>query len=400
MLVESGFRGVETALKDLPQDHLHSVIWSRPVVEVPALSRDVMVMDDTSTPDALLQLVVGGMQHISSIDKVAVGSLTERLPHKGPYVILHELHRSLLTSPTEAEFTALQNLFLTATEILWVVGGHSSGAMAEESLYDFSFGFARSVRREYAGLKFVVLQLDNCEPSTHLESIMGVFQHCLVENHGNNNTEMDFKASANILQFPRLVSHHQVLESIQYKDGHVKTEERSFRAEGKPLHLDMARAGSLDSMNFVQPSWALERQPLANDQIMIEIKASGLNFKDVLIALGSLPWQGLGRECSGVVVDVGEELKSQYQVGDKVLHWGTTLFASHARCHSETICKAPSHLDFAEAAATPVVYSTAYECLINVARLRKNETILIHTAAGGVGQAAVMLAKWIGADIY
>lgn len=133
---------------------------------------------------------------------------------------------------------------------------------------------------------------------------------------------------------------------------------------------------------------------------MIRIEATGLNFKDVLIGLGQLPWQGLGRECSGVVTQVGPELESHYKVGGRVLHWGMNLFASHARCRLETLAKAPAHLGFAEAAAVPVVYSTAFECLVNVARLKKRETVLIHAAAGGVGQAAVMLAQWIGAEIY
>jgi NADPH:quinone reductase-like Zn-dependent oxidoreductase/ubiquinone/menaquinone biosynthesis C-methylase UbiE len=400
MLVESGFRGVEASLKDLPQDHLHSVIWSRPVVEASPLLRDVMVMQDTSASDGLSQLLIDQMSQLSGIGQVALDSLTTSKALKGPHVILHELHRSILTSPTSAEFAALQNLFLTATEILWVVKGSSSGSQAEDLLHDFAFGFARSIRREYAGLKFVVLQLDDREPSGHSDSIMAVFQHCFIDNSGNSDIEMDFKASGEILQFPRLVPHARVLGSVQYKYGHIKTEERPFCVEDKPLQLDMTRAGSLDSMNFIQPNWASNGQPLADDQVKIEIKASGLNFKDVLIALGSLPWQGLGRECSGVVVEVGKKLESQYQAGEKVLHWGTDLFASHATCAAETICKAPSHLDFAEAAAIPVVYSTAYECLVNVAHLKKGETVLIHAAAGGVGQAAVMLARWIGADTY
>jgi hypothetical protein len=400
MLVERGFRGVEASLKDLPEDHLHSVIWSRPVAEASPLLRDVMVMQDTSASDRLSQLLIDQMSQLSGIGQVAVGSLVTAKPLKGPHVILHELHRSILTSPTSAEFEALQNLFLTATEILWVVKGSSSGSQAEDLLYDFAFGFARSIRREYAGLKFVVLQLDDCNPSRHSDSIVAVFQHCFIDNSGNSDIEMDFKASDGILRFPRLVPHPCVLDSVQHKYGHIKTEERPFCAEGKPLQLDMTRAGSLDSMNFIQPSWASNGQPLADDQVKIEIKASGLNFKDVLIALGSLPWQGLGRERSGIVVEVGRNLKSQYQAGDKVLHWGTDLFASHAKCPAETVCKAPSHLDFAEAAAIPVVYSTAYECLVNVAHLKKDETVLIHAAAGGVGQAAVMLAQWIGAEIY
>jgi NADPH:quinone reductase-like Zn-dependent oxidoreductase len=100
------------------------------------------------------------------------------------------------------------------------------------------------------------------------------------------------------------------------------------------------------------------------------------------------------------VVEVGRDLVSQFQIGDTVLHWGTGLFASHARCHVDTVAKAPANLGSGEAAAVPVVFGTVYECLINVARLEQGESILIHAAAGGVGQAAIMIARYLGAEMY
>jgi NADPH:quinone reductase-like Zn-dependent oxidoreductase len=185
------------------------------------------------------------------------------------------------------------------------------------------------------------------------------------------------------------------------KAGNVKTEVRAFSDRKRPLQLQMVHAGSLETMLFEQPAdFVTDERPLGSRELLIEIKGTGLNFKDILIALGSLPWQGLGRECCGVVVEVGRDIASQFQIGDTVLHWGTGLFASHARCHVDTVAKAPADLGFGEAAAVPVVFGTVYECLINVARLEPGESILIHAAAGGVGQAAIMLARHLGAEVY
>jgi hypothetical protein len=206
------------------------------------------------------------------------------------------------------------------TEILWVVKGHSSVVRAEHGLYGFAFGFARSIRREYASLKFMVLQLGDGEHYARSDNTKVVFQHCFIDNSRNDKIDMDFKASVNMLQFLRLVRHSRVLNSIWHKESHVETEERLFCAEGKLFQLDMARAGGLNSMTFNQPTWASDRPPLADDQDMVEIKATGLQFKNVLVALGFLPWQELGRECSGVVIEVGRELRLQHKVGQKVLH--------------------------------------------------------------------------------
>lgn len=124
-----------------------------------------------------------------------------------------------------------------------------------------------------------------------------------------------------------------------------------------------------------------------------------MNFKDVLIALGTLPWQGLGRECSGVIVAAGKKAQARFQTGDAVVHWGGSHFATHVRCKMTSIVKMPDNLSFMEAASIPIVFATAYASLIDSAQLRKNETVLIHAAAGGVGQAAIMIAQWVGAGV-
>jgi NADPH:quinone reductase-like Zn-dependent oxidoreductase/malonyl CoA-acyl carrier protein transacylase len=401
LLVGSGFNGVEASLKDHPEDHQHYIIWSRPKPTQADSPVSLTLLDDAHTAIGCSSSLAAHCSKALGAADIRFGRLTDCQRESGSFICLHELRRPLLAHPTNEEFGALQRLFETATEILWVVNGDGSQSEIEQSLFDFAFGFARSVRREYAGTKFVVLQLHDTDSDSRMSSISAIYKHCFVDNAGNNDVDMDYRVKDGIVQFPRLMPHRHMADLSLERAGQFKTEERAFACRDRPLQLQMTHAGSLETMVFEQPAELVsDGRPLGPRELLIEIKGTGLNFKDILIALGSLPWQGLGRECCGVVVEVGRDLVSQFQIGDTVLHWGTGLFASHARCHVDTVAKAPANLGSGEAAAVPVVFGTVYECLINVARLEQGESILIHAAAGGVGQAAIMIARYLGAEMY
>jgi NADPH:quinone reductase-like Zn-dependent oxidoreductase/SAM-dependent methyltransferase len=401
LLVSNGFIGVEASLKDHPEDHQHSIIWSRPKLAHTESSVGLTILDDAHTATGFSSSLAAHCSNALGVADIGFSRLTDLKQESGPFLCLHELNRPLLANPTDDEFEALQRLFETATEVLWVVNGDDTRLEIEQSLFDFAFGFARSIRREYAGTKFIVLQLHETDPESRMSSISAIYKHCFIDNAGDNHIDMDYRVKDGIVQFPRLVPHQDMTDVSLQKVGNFKTEERAFGCRERPLQLQMAHAGSLETMIYEQPTdLTTNARPLGPRELLIEIKGTGLNFKDILIALGSLPWQGLGRECCGVVVEVGRDLASQFQIGDTVLHWGTGLFASHARCHVDTVAKAPANLGSGEAAAVPVVFGTVYECLVNVARLEQGESVLIHAAAGGVGQATIMLARYLGAEIY
>jgi NADPH:quinone reductase-like Zn-dependent oxidoreductase/malonyl CoA-acyl carrier protein transacylase/SAM-dependent methyltransferase len=400
LLVGSGFTGVEASLKDHPEDHMNSIIWSRPVPAHTASPPSLTLLDDVQTADGFSNKLSDHFSSTLGVEEVALSSLEDCKWKRGPYVCLYELTRPLLTQPTDQEFAFVQKLLETATDILWVINGDESRSEVERALFNFAFGFARSIRREYASTKFVVLQLCDTEQETQKSSISAVYNHCFVENAGNNDIDMDYRVKDSIVEFPRLAPHRHMTEVSRQEAGDFNTEDRAFSSVERPLQLQMTHAGSLETMVYEQPDWVTGGKPLGDQELLIEVKGTGLNFKDILIALGSLPWQGLGRECCGVVVEVGRDLASQFQIGDAVIHWGTGLFASHARCTVDTVAKAPANLGFWDAAAVPVVFGTAYECLVHVARLEQGESVLIHAAAGGVGQAAIMLAKHLGATVF
>lgn len=143
------------------------------------------------------------------------------------------------------------------------------------------------------------------------------------------------------------------------------------------------------------------------DEVVIEIRAAGLNYRDVLLASGLLPAgaeagtagnQNLGLECAGVITAVGAEVTG-FAVGDKVFALTSAAMASHVTTKAAAVGHLPSGMDFTAAATLPVVLLTAHYGLDRLARLGPGETVLVHGAAGGVGQAALQLAMARGATV-
>ena len=138
-------------------------------------------------------------------------------------------------------------------------------------------------------------------------------------------------------------------------------------------------------------------------QVRIRPRAMGLNFRDLMKSLGIYPgsigaafW--LGDECAGVVDAVGPGVKG-LAPGDEVIAVAPAAFGSRTVTDARLVVAKPPGLTFEEAATIPIVFTTAWHCLVDVARLAQGETVLIHAGAGGVGLAAIQIAQKIGARV-
>jgi acyl transferase domain-containing protein/NADPH:quinone reductase-like Zn-dependent oxidoreductase/short-subunit dehydrogenase/acyl carrier protein len=152
---------------------------------------------------------------------------------------------------------------------------------------------------------------------------------------------------------------------------------------------------------------AVDRSTPQAGEVEIEIAATGLNFRDLMWMLSLLPddiledgFTGptLGLECAGRVARVGK-LVQGLQVGDRVVALAAAAFASHATVAASQVAKLPDGISITAAATIPVAFITAYYALIHQARLRRGEWVLIHGGAGGVGMAAIQVARSRGAKI-
>ncbi|WP_370231849.1 SDR family NAD(P)-dependent oxidoreductase [Cognatishimia sp.] len=168
-------------------------------------------------------------------------------------------------------------------------------------------------------------------------------------------------------------------------------------------YLERAVSGGLAKLSWT----ARPRRELAPQEVEVEVAATGLNYRDVMWAMGLLPEEALengfagptlGLECAGHVSRIGRDV-SDLKVGQSVLAFGPSCFASHLISDQAWVAALPEGIPAQDAAALPVAYFTAHYALMTLARLDADDTVLIHGGAGGVGLAAIAVAQKAGARI-
>lgn len=163
------------------------------------------------------------------------------------------------------------------------------------------------------------------------------------------------------------------------------------------FQLHIGRRGTLEALELVEQASI----PPQAHEIRVRVEAAGLNFRDVLNALDLYPGDPgpLGRECVGVVEQVGENVQA-FAVGQRVMGLASGAFGSIVTSRADHFQVVPNDWDAVAAATIPAVGITAWLSLIRLAHLAPGEKVLIHSAAGGVGMIAVQLAQWIGAEVF
>jgi acyl transferase domain-containing protein/acyl carrier protein len=165
----------------------------------------------------------------------------------------------------------------------------------------------------------------------------------------------------------------------------------------EPVALDVPAPGTLDRLEW-KPA---DRRPPSAGEIEIQVAATGLNFRDVLTALGMYegPAGAIGTECVGTIVGVGEGTTG-FRPGDEVMAFAGDTFRSFATVPAKAVVRRPASLSVEQAATIPATFLTAFYALDRLAQVARGERVLIHAAAGGVGLAAVQLAQRAGAEIF
>ncbi|MEU6357047.1 type I polyketide synthase, partial [Streptomyces sp. NPDC047072] len=158
-------------------------------------------------------------------------------------------------------------------------------------------------------------------------------------------------------------------------------------------------AGGTGSFDDIAPVVAPHR-PLPPGHVRLHQRAAGLNFHDVVVALNMVPGDdAFGGEGAGEVVETGPGVAG-LRVGDRVFGVMPDAFAPVTVADARTVVRMPQEWTWQQAAAVPAAHITAYYALVDLAGLRPGERILIHAATGGVGMAALHLARHLGAEVY
>ncbi|MEV0643077.1 SDR family NAD(P)-dependent oxidoreductase [Streptomyces sp. NPDC050619] len=166
---------------------------------------------------------------------------------------------------------------------------------------------------------------------------------------------------------------------------------------GDAWRLDIVDQGRLDGIALVPE----ERRPLGPGEVRVAMRAAGVNFRDVLNVLGMYPGDAgrMGLEGAGIIVETGPGV-DRLAVGDRVLGMLDAAFGPTAVADARQLAPIPKGWTYEQAASVPIVFLTAYYALVDLAGLQAGESVLIHAAAGGVGMAAVQLARHLGAEVY
>lgn len=314
-------------------------------------------------------------------------------PDKAIVICLLEIDRPRLSALSEDDFVSLRCLFSGCQQLLWVTSSTRS-----DPHYGMATGFLRSMRSEDANKRIVTLSLEHSGPKLDIDaavSVVDVLRQCFIANPASAETE--FVMCDGQLHIPRATREinldHERLSRL-----HPQLLSESLHP-GPPLMVTVGTPGLLDSLR-------LEEDPVCQDELRpdeVEVKAQAwvLNFRDVFIALGRLGSEKLGFDLAGTVIRVGSGCEeSGLQPGDHVILGIPGCMRTHPRAPAAHVLKIPPTLTPHQAASIMVPGVTAYQGLMNIARLQRGETILIHSAAGSTGQFAVGLARWLGAEVF
>ncbi|NML34339.1 type I polyketide synthase [Paraburkholderia antibiotica] len=255
------------------------------------------------------------------------------------------------------------------------------------------WGLGRVMANEYPALALRLIDVASTD-STHNEALSQL-AHTLMHDDG----EEEVLLTAQGRYVPRMLPAQTAQRQAPL------SESSPARAGGPaPAVLAFDMPGSLRNLEW----FALPPRELNPGEVEIAPVATGLNFRDVMYAMGLLSDEAvetgfagatIGMELAGRIVRVGAGVEG-WIPGDAVLGFAPASFATHVVTRASAIARKPEAISFEAAATIPTTFFTAYYALCELARLRRGERVLIHGGAGGVGIAAIQIARHLGAEVF
>lgn len=419
VLHDAGFSGVDLEIHDSESDiHTNSVIMSTVPAEdhkadLSKVKDSIAVVSSTKTPPspAIVDQLCQRIQALTgtvTAHLVLEGSSSDTYKDK-VCVFIGELDQPILADLDAVRMEGLRAMVTQCSGLLWVsTGGTVESEAPERAVHQ---GFLRVLRNEYISRRFISVDLDP-HADTHSDAAVSAIVEVLEEGFGHGDTqtgpaEFEYAERNGVLHVPRYYKDEQynnmvtgpLVPSWSDQDESIPLE-RLF--QDRQLRLQVGIPGHLDTLAFVDDE-AHGLVELSPELVEITPRAHGACSRDVMAAMGQLKDQSMGFECAGIIARLGSEAEAKgYRVGDRVLALSTsTYFASNVRVPWHGVMQMPKDMDFASAASLPLAFTVAYFGLVKSASLTAGQSVLIHAAAGAIGQAAIMLAKHLGVtEIY
>lgn len=403
-LERNNFSGAEIRLRDY-QDHRHTFTTFistalDTVVPLQAMPITFLITaENSNVQDDIarqLALALRGLG-VSTCEIISVRDIQSNNLNQAFCISLLEMDKPFLYGIEEEGFLAIKAVFQCASGMLWLTRGGAEPATRPE--VGLITGFARSLRSENSLFRFVELALEEKSSArAAVKHILSVYRQNLFASE--DDIEFEYMEKDGILNINRIAEARKLNDIINSKLIKQNVEMKKLQQPPeKGVTLTIGSPGLLDTLQFIDDTSV--QQPLESDEVEIEVKATGVNFKDILIAMGQLPGNALGSECSGIITRLGHGVpRAELQAGDRVCCLAAGSYKTRVRTCAAAVAKIPEDLAFASAAGLPLIFCTAYYALIELAHLKKGESVLINSGAGGVGQAAIQLAMMLDAKIY
>ncbi|KAI1412497.1 putative FSP1 [Hypoxylon sp. FL1857] len=419
VLKGAGFTGVDIENRDCEGDTymLSSIMSTVPLPQPPKLTlSDIVIVASGNTPPPSSWIKTlrdsistgGPMPPVQNLESLAAAAAGLR---GKVCIFIAEVEQYVLRDMNAAALEGIKTLATNCKGLIWVTRGGL--VECENPNLGLAPGFVRVLRHEYVGRQFVTLDLDPNVPAWSdigisaivkvLESVFGNADNVYLGDAPPDDFE--YAQRDGVILIPRLVK-DTTRNRIVSPDAVDFSKPESIPIQplhqtGRPLSMQIGIPGLLNTLAFGDDPWVASNDSLPSKIIEIEPRAYGVNFRDVMVAMGQLNERVTGLEGAGVITRVGSEAAEHgYAVGDHVFCLLRESFGSRARIEWTAVMRMPTGINFEEAASLPVIFATAYISLVEIAKVQRGESVLIHAAAGGVGQAAIMLAKHLGAEIF
>ncbi|KAK1723031.1 beta-ketoacyl synthase domain-containing protein [Colletotrichum acutatum] len=313
-------------------------------------------------------------------------SLGQELPYGQAVVCLLDLEGPFLHDMDRIQWENLKKSLSSAQDerFLWITA--ASQIHCKDPRYSLTLGVTRSIRRELS-IDLVTLELESYDTSGW-SAMTTVFESLGNRSStGGTKADSEYAFSGGSIQICRF---HSVKVSDDLRE----------RCEGAPKVLRMKKPGILQSLTWEES----EATMLSDDHVEVSVKAVSLNAEDSKISSAhftdsSSGCAEIGLEGSGVVTAVGSKT-CRFRLGDRVAFNLSSSLATTIIV-PETLCaEIPHAMTFEEAASYPYSYSTVLYGLMELGRLRKDQTLLIHSTPGALGLAAIQVSKMVGAEIF
>lgn len=404
-LIKAGFDGLEVDFQDFPNPNDRGlsvmVAGASAPDHLPAPKEVIIVLPPAPEPDVVEaadmmthQLQERGSDALTvSLQDTAAIDLKDR-----SCLCLVDANQGsgFLLNITDAEWDLLKRLVFSTRDMTYVTRGGT--VHSENPSANLMSGMARSIRSENYDLPFTTLDAEHGAPLDKPETVTAMLKVFISTSNSKDAERPDWEYAIrdSIPMVQRVLLEKGTNDMTRTWHTAPKPEQASFKQEGRPLTLGIGTPGRLDTLRFEDQKVS---EPLGADEVEICVKAAGLNFKDIMIAMGQLSQSPLGVECAGIVSRVGSRV-TDLEPGAVVMTWKRGTFRNFTRAPAAMVQRVPDGMDLTTAASIPVVYSTAQYSLSTIANLQPGETLLVHGASGGVGQAAIILAQYIGATVF